>query len=316
MSVHDSWVTLNPGSIYDRLIDLFPEGIPVRDPFPMESVREPDGTRIIIYTIDLARLSEDQFDAIADAIADKHGIFPDEIKKDAIATGGFGLQCGLIDKLTSGAEGWQRTKELTDFLDTNPQPSVEAMDYFFDDQRRRWIDGNEIPPPLPTSIAEIDPRLYTPELERAIEQNRIEAAIAQKNYSVFDVLTGKATSDILNELDPEAEWSVYSEDDFDDEEENLDDLPDLGACCACECQSTFDNPVRNLLMLHYKTPLPGTGWGNVEKGLPFDGADAVVCDRCLETNVPLKFYIYGFPEDKQRRAIVELTEPFGDAESG
>lgn len=312
MSKHDSWVTLKPGSIYDRLIDLFPDGIPVRDPFPMESVREPDGTRIMIYTIDLLRLGDSQFDAIADAIADKHGIFPEEIKKDAIATGGFGLQCGLIDELECGAEGWQRNNELADFLYAKPQPSVEAMSCFFDDQQRRWIDGDEIPPPLPTSLDKIDPRLYTPELEREIEQNRIEAAIARRNPSSLDILTRTVTEDMLNELDPESDWSIGDEGDY-DYDENLDyKIPDLGSCCACGVQNTRDNPVKSLLPLQYKTPLPGTGWRNIEKGLPFDGANAVVCDRCLETNAPLKFYIYGSIKDKQRRAIDELTEPFGD----
>lgn len=313
MSVHDSWVTLNPGSIYDRLIDLFPSGIPVRDPFPMDSAKTTDGARVLLYTIDLLRLNDSQFDAIADTIADNCDASPEEVKKGAISYQGIGLQRGLIGKLTSGAEGWQRAKELVDFLTATLQPNAEAMNSFFDDQRRRWIDGNEQPPPIPDWLAEVDPRFYVFELERAIEFNLNEEPIARRRYSIFEMAMGLPIANQLDKLAPESGIAFCDEEDFDDDEDSLDDLPDLGLCCACQCESTPDNPVRNLLMLHYKTPLPGTGWGNVEKGLPFDGADAVVCDRCLETNAPLTFYIYGLPEDKQRRAIAELTEPFGDA---
>ncbi|GET44159.1 hypothetical protein [Microseira wollei] len=43
--------------------------------------------------------------------------------------------------------------------------SVEAFNNFVADQRRRWIDGDEVPPPLPASIEEVDPRWRTPEWE-------------------------------------------------------------------------------------------------------------------------------------------------------
>jgi hypothetical protein len=99
----------------------------------------------------------------------------------------------------------QRTKEIADFLEANPTPSLKAFASFCDDRRRRWIDGNEQPPPMPLSIDEVDPRLRTPELEKAIVQRRIQTMLAKKGYSAFDLLTGSATVDILNELDPDLE---------------------------------------------------------------------------------------------------------------
>ena len=47
---------------------------------------------------------------------------------------------------------------------------------------------------------------------------KIETVIAQGNYSVFDVLSGRAMVDALNQIDPENEYSLVGYDDFDDDE--------------------------------------------------------------------------------------------------
>lgn len=62
---------------------------------------------------------------------------------------------------------------------------------------------------------------------------------------------------------------------------------ELGTCCGC---GTLEG-VRNILMLHQKSPMPGRGWGCMQCDLPFAGATAVVCDHCLEQ--PLKFACAG-----------------------
>jgi hypothetical protein len=81
---------------------------------------------------------------------------------------------------------------------------------------------------------------------------------------------------------------------------------DFGPCCACE---GFAN-VRNILMLHVKAPVPGTGWGCVVCHKKSDGAVAVLCDRCFLTNAPIFFVVHGYLMHKQRVKIDELTEPF------
>lgn len=86
----------------------------------------------------------------------------------------------------------------------------------------------------------------------------------------------------------------------------MDEDIDFGPCCACEGLEL----VRNIMMLHKKGLVPGTGWGCVVCHIPFDGASAVICDRCLETKAEIRFAIYGYIVNKQRVKIEELTEPF------
>lgn len=77
---------------------------------------------------------------------------------------------------------------------------------------------------------------------------------------------------------------------------------DYGPCCACE----GTEHVRNIMMLHFKAPVPGTGWGCVVCNLPFDGAVAVLCDRCLEIQAGLRFAVNGFAADKKRIPYEDL----------
>lgn len=57
----------------------------------------------------------------------------------------------------------------------------------------------------------------------------------------------------------------------------MDDETDLGPCCRCGGEGT---PARTIIMLPYKAPVPGTGWGCAQCGRPQHGALAVVCDVC------------------------------------
>lgn len=82
---------------------------------------------------------------------------------------------------------------------------------------------------------------------------------------------------------------------------------DFGACCACGEQAPM---TRNILMLNKRAPVPGSGWGCVGCNLDSDGALAVVCDRCLEAEAPLRFACQGFPAEKQRIAIALLQGSF------
>src|SRR5687767_7678986 len=82
-------------------------------------------------------------------------------------------------------------------------------------------------------------------------------------------------------------------------------LFDLGPCCACEKLEA----VRNIIMLNVKGTVPGYGWGCFVCGLSTDGAVAVICDECLESNVEIRFAVDGKLDDKKRIPIGELTVP-------
>ncbi len=218
MSKHDTWVRLYPNSPLSNYLHLFPQGIPMRDPFGFEYVRDRNGELVCLWIVDLNRLTAEQADAIASEIASSFGVEASAVKQDAYENGGFAINGAWIASMACGAEGMQRTKELADFLETAPQPpSMEAMDQFLNSQQRRWIDGDETPPPLPRKLQDIDPRLVTPELESALKEIQIDEALSQ--YSIFDVLAGRSMVKILNDLDPENEWSIAT---WDDEEEDED----------------------------------------------------------------------------------------------
>jgi len=86
-----------------------------------------------------------------------------------------------------------------------------------------------------------------------------------------------------------------------------DDRIDLGACCACRQSGPT---VRNVVCLPLRSPTPGFGWGCVVCGLPSDGAVAVVCDACLETNAPILDVCSGYPKENMRTARASLHEAF------
>lgn len=82
-----------------------------------------------------------------------------------------------------------------------------------------------------------------------------------------------------------------------------DEDEDLGSCCAC---GETGPAVRNIIMLHKRSPAPGKGWGCCLCSLPADGAVAVKCDACLEAEAPLKFACAGYPAKDGRVPIDQL----------
>ena len=81
--------------------------------------------------------------------------------------------------------------------------------------------------------------------------------------------------------------------------------PDLGECCVCR---QAGHTVRNIVMLGFKAPVPGTGWGCAVCGLPANGALAVVCDRCAGRfdRVTLYDVCYDYPATKKRKAYASF----------
>lgn len=219
MTKHDTWVKLKANSPYEPILDLFPDRmIPMRDPFPLELIMRDDGEQIALWIVDIERLTSIQFNAIAQIIAHYRGADADIVAQEAIVIGGFGMNHEWIDFIACGPEGFQRQKELADFFETAPRPhSARAYREFYNSQCDRWVEGDEVPPPV-NSIEDVDPRLRTPKLEQALKMRKIETAIGQGNYSVFDVLTGRAMVDALNQIDPENSYSLIGDDDEFDED--------------------------------------------------------------------------------------------------
>lgn len=89
-------------------------------------------------------------------------------------------------------------------------------------------------------------------------------------------------------------------------------LYDFGPCCAC---GQKDPTVRNFVMLNKRLPHEvdhASAWGCFVCGLPFEGASAILCDACVETNAEVKYVVLGYVNDgkEQRFPYADLTEPF------
>jgi hypothetical protein len=222
MTKHDTWVKLKPGNPYEPILELFPDGwIPMRDPFPLERVTGPNNKQIALWIVDLERLSNVQANAIAQLTASARNADVNAVAADAVASGGFTLKHDWIEAMECGDEGIQRQKELADFFETAPQPpSAKAWRDFYNSQHSRWIDGDEVPPPINT-IEDVDPRFRTPELEEALKQRQFNKFLADGNYSVLDVLLGRPMVDFLNTNDPENTYSLVGWDDEDFEEDEV-----------------------------------------------------------------------------------------------
>jgi hypothetical protein len=188
---HDSWIHLVPQSPFEAIAAHFPDGFPARDPWP--AVMMGDSS---IWQVDLDRLSTVQVFAFAEIIAIHRKLTTEEILDGIQQSKFIGIDDRWVDKLDVGPEGMQRTLELAEFLEGHPEFTSEQWQEFMTDQQRRWIDGNEQPPPMPQTIEELDPRLRTPEIEAAIKNRQVKQMLHDKGYSVFDVMMGYARADI------------------------------------------------------------------------------------------------------------------------
>lgn len=137
MSKHDSWVILRPNSPYKSIEYLFPEGFPVRDPFPL--LRAKDGAAVL-WLIDIERLDGSQTSAIASILVKKYQVEKSIILADAQKSGGFCLNHDWVSQLFCGAEGITRTAEAKEFFD-----SGKSFQDFLEQQERDWIIGNKQP---------------------------------------------------------------------------------------------------------------------------------------------------------------------------
>ncbi|MBD1939100.1 hypothetical protein [Microcoleus sp. FACHB-68] len=205
MSTHDSWVFLKTGSTFDELAPIFKQGMPMRDPFPMSVSEGDDGEPIALWMVDNDRLSPIQELNLVHSLAKKWQITPEQARVNVEQYGGFSIAHSRVERLVGGAECYQRTKELLDFMERVPKNNTalaaDAWAEFITDQFRRWVYGNEVPAPLPQDFKDYDPRIQSAELEAALKVRwRME------NTSTLDFIMGASIIDSLNELDPSNTW--------------------------------------------------------------------------------------------------------------
>ncbi len=212
MSKHDTWVRLKPNSPYKSIEHLFPEGFPMRDPFPMEVGRNAEGEIVPLWIVDIDRLEEIQMTALSVTIARGCNTTPDIVISEALEKKGFSISHVWVDSMCGGAENYRRTIE---FLDSEKQIEVGknaiAWERFYQQQLNDWINGDRIPEPMPASYKDIDPRMKTPQLEKAYKQIEIEKFLSDGDYSLFDVLSGAAVVDALSQIDPENDWELATD---------------------------------------------------------------------------------------------------------
>ena len=212
MTKHDTWATVTDNCLLKEASNFFPQGqIPLRDPFPFP-LKANGSITTELYLIDMERLEGYQYSNLR-AIYNFHLKLSDEDLTECIRqNGGFSIHMNSIKEKFFGAESYNRMIEFLDFMEENPEPRKEQYIAFCHDQYNRWVIGDEEAMPLPQAFAEYDPRFRTPELEKALKQRQIEQQMA--GYSVFDVLTGKAAVEILNNIDPENSYELVGLDEM------------------------------------------------------------------------------------------------------
>ena len=104
MSKHDTWVHLIPNSPYKSIEHLFPEGFPMRDPFPMEIAQNTENEIVSLWIVDLSRLNDEQREAFATVLAEEFNVSAQLVLEEAKREGGFAMNHAWIDSMWGGAE--------------------------------------------------------------------------------------------------------------------------------------------------------------------------------------------------------------------
>jgi hypothetical protein len=99
----------------------------------------------------------------------------------------------------------------------------------------------------------------------------------------------------------------WDEDEEPEEDDALEEVTLPGPCCACGREGLL---LRNIMMLHVRAPIDGTGWGCVACSLESNGAVAAVCDACVEAQAEVRWACLGYPAGGERVPVEQLTEPW------
>ena len=144
MSKHDSWATLKPHPAFDKVKHLFPNGVPLRDPFPAIVVQE----KLAGFIIDHHRLDSEQFIALIEAIASKNATTFSEVNDEFNKFGQIGIHIDSIKMIQTGKEGFVRSLEALKFFSEVARKSPgssQRLNTFISNQIARWVDGDEQP---------------------------------------------------------------------------------------------------------------------------------------------------------------------------
>lgn len=182
MAKHDTWVELIDGHPFEAIQGLFPEGFPMRDPFPM-GFSERDKEHFSLWYMDMDRLDDDQIMAIAELMAKKFKVTKGIILDDEnFKSNGFLVDHKWIKSMCGEAENYQRTIELADFFEAHPDPSTEDIASFICQQDEDWIKGDRVPDPLPERYEDVDERLKHEDLEAVYQTIDFQKFLETKNY--------------------------------------------------------------------------------------------------------------------------------------
>jgi hypothetical protein len=146
MAKHDSWVYLTCNSPFEDIIQTFPDGFPVRDPFPMVLQQTSHGSVVPCWTLDLNRMSSTQVVLVASVFA-AVGDVEIETAIAKLHREGAHLSYRWVESLECGPEGRARTAEIREFFAAYPDPLPSQLLYFYKIQKQKWVEGNEKPEP-------------------------------------------------------------------------------------------------------------------------------------------------------------------------
>lgn len=175
MTKHDSWVFVKANSPYEPIKHLFPEGFPVRDPFPLEYAKTPDGT-FALWSIDVPRLSSRQRESLVNLIAQRCGTSPENVIAEMVSDNTLNMSHHWVEKIECGVEGITRQNELVQFQSRkfdSPEAEYFAFVEFKEQQYRDWIHGKKEPNPFPKSIDEIPANHRSKEVEEIIRMHNL-----------------------------------------------------------------------------------------------------------------------------------------------
>ncbi len=217
MSKHDSWIRIND-PVFEQVIHVFENRglIPVRDPFPMGILNN----KPCLWIVDNLRLSDYHYDALVFAISRKGNQTEEETLKAIKKAGYIGIYAESFESISLGPEGFCRVVEFILFDEQNSPNEPEAsqnLAKFFQSQYERWIDGEQ-QPDVKAAWESLPDEFRSEEVKAFYTNLMLNERLKTGEYSAFDVLRGKAMVDILNEIDPDAEYSLVGDDDDDDDD--------------------------------------------------------------------------------------------------
>jgi hypothetical protein len=141
MAKHDSWVYLTCNSPFEDIIQTFPNGFPVRDPFPMVLQQTSHGSVIPCWTFDLHRMTSTQVVLLASVFAKRKNI-EIEVAIAQLRVEGAHLSYRWVESLECGPEGRARTAEIREFFSAHPDPLPAELMRFYETQKQKWVEGN------------------------------------------------------------------------------------------------------------------------------------------------------------------------------